>query len=256
MAGSEVTESADRLWDVFKRWCAARGLPALPAAQTTIERWLTDESRSVSTIRVYTWAIQQAHKNAGLPDPMAGYDKPGLLGRRARAQIQRLPVLTQMLKALPVHGRDLDVRGRALLLMAYGGGLSLDELRHAHWSRLSFRPDGLVLTVEDEVVVIGRGAHASTDPIRAVTNWMLLTGAGYMFPGYTTAPNPMPLKLRTLRRVIRQLGGVGLNQALSRGLADDALRAGLPDDVVQRHLGRDSDVDRRLADRLVQAVGL
>ena len=241
---------------MFERWCAARDLTALPAAPSTIERWLTHESRSPSTVRVYAWTIRCAHQAAGHPDPMARFDTLGLIGRRARAKLHRLPVLTQMLEALPVGGRDLDLRGRALLLLAYGGGLTLDELRRAHWSRLSFRPDGLILTVDGKDVVIGRGAHPSTDPIRAVTNWMLITGAGYMFPGYTTAPNPMPLKLRTLRRVIRRLGGVGLNQALPRGLADDALRAGLPDAVVQRHLRRGKDVDQRLADRLVQGVGL
>lgn len=251
-----MTKSRHRLWLVFERWCTAHDLTALPATEETFAAWLLDHSWSDSSVQVYAWAVRTAHRDAGHPDPTRiAHRRGGLKGRRARAERRRLPVLSRVLRALPVGADAVDVRARALFLLAYGGGLEVPELRRLTWERLCFRPEGLVVDTEEGPAVIGRGLHPASDPLRVVVDWMLITGAGWVFrraDGRADAP----LTHRTVRQIFRDLGGRGAVTAFPRGLADDALRAGVPDDVVRRHLDRTSDVQQRFADRLVQQVGL
>lgn len=248
-----MTEGSDRLWAVFERWCVAHDLTALPATEATVGAWVADRPRKEASVRTYAWAIRKVHLDAGHPDPAASVCAPGLDGRRARARIRRVPILTRVLRALPVSADERSVRSRTMVLLTYCGGLDLNEARSLTWDQVEFHPDGLVIATDTGPAVVGRGLHADSDPLRAVLDWMMLTGTGCVFPSLR---DQEPLSHEAVRRLMRKLGGVGFSSLLPLGLADDALREGLPDDVVRRHIDRDLDVERRFADNLVRRVGL
>jgi integrase len=250
--------SEKRLWSVFERWCLDRKLVSLPATEETVAAWLADRPLKEASVQAYGWAIRKTHLEAGHRDPTATWPGASLARRRWVAKIRRLPVLTRALRALPVGGDDRSVRGRALVLLGYCAGLDLDETRLLSWDQIEFRSSGLVVATETGPAVVGRGLVADSDPVRAMVDWMMLTGCGCVFPDPRrgSGTRHRPLSHAGVRRMLRELGGRGFSAALAGGIANDALRVGLPDDVVLRHIRRDDDVARRFDDALVRHVGL
>jgi site-specific recombinase XerD len=58
-------------FEMFKGWCAARGLESLPASPQTVRRYLASAKRTLSdaTTRRRVAGIRFEHSLAGLPDP-------------------------------------------------------------------------------------------------------------------------------------------------------------------------------------------
>src|SRR5688572_19856783 len=70
---STATRRAYRgAWAAFERWCASRGLGAMPAAPDTLAVYVADlaqQGRKIAGIEVALAAISQAHKALGHESP-------------------------------------------------------------------------------------------------------------------------------------------------------------------------------------------
>ena len=188
------TRDAYRLqFATFSSWCASRGLEPLPASPTTVAAFLVsrvDAGRKVASIALALSAIGAVHKTAGHASPTA---HPGVTStwegiRRTLGTAQRraapaaVDELRAMLEALPSAGLGA-VRDRALLLVGFAGAFRRSELEALDVADLSFRAEGLVVTVrrsktdqlgEGAEVAIAEGAHAATCPVRALRAWLEL----------------------------------------------------------------------------------
>ncbi|WP_224389187.1 hypothetical protein [Pseudonocardia sp. ICBG1293] len=101
-------------WAHFRRWCAAAGLPALPAAVDTVRLYLADleATRTADGEAVFSpatmgrrlAAIAAAHHDAGHPsptrDPAVGAVLTGIKRTRAHATHQMRPLLLEDLRTV------------------------------------------------------------------------------------------------------------------------------------------------------------
>jgi integrase len=191
--------SAWRQWDV---WCGLHGFQALPADPLTVAAYMTDrakEGRSVSTLDTTRAAISAVHRNAGQQDPTVNPGVAlvlkGLKRKRGSApRTQAHPLTTDELRRI-VDGIDrASLRGKrdvALILLGFAGAFRRSELAALDVGDLSFKPDGVVITLrhskgdqEGRGVVVGilRGRIKQSDAVYALKEWISASGVGDRAP--------------------------------------------------------------------------
>lgn len=178
-------------WRTFAAWCTSRGLVALPALPTTVAAYLvsrTDAGRKVASIALALSAVAAVHKTAGhvspTVHPAVTATWEGIRRTLGTAQRRAAPAavdeLRAMLEALPSAGLGA-VRDRALLLVGFAGAFRRSELEALDVADLSFRAEGLVVSVRRSKtdqegagaeVAISAGEHAATCPVRALRSWL------------------------------------------------------------------------------------
>ncbi len=181
-------------WRSFERWCAAEGVPALPAPPETVGRYLAAQGGrlTVGTLECHLSAILVRHRHEGfhhldrhhpaIADILAGLGR--LVGRRARP---KEPIIAPELKRIVAHlpptlaGR----RDKAILLLGYAGAFRRGELAAIQLHHLCWSGDGVIVSLprskEDQG---GRGAVKAipfaTDPaycpVRALQELILTMG--------------------------------------------------------------------------------
>ena len=276
------TRDAYRLqWHTFAAWCSAHELEALPALPATVAGFLvsrTDARWKVASISLALTAIGSVHRAAGLASPAAhpavSATWEGIRRTLGTAQRRAAPAavdeLRAMLAALPAVGLGA-VRDRALLLVGFAAALRRSELVALDVSDLSFRAEGLVVTVRRSKtdqegagadVAIAPGAHVATCPVRALRAW--LDGAaiseGAVFRAVRRARVGERLGAPEVNRIVKRAAGrAGLDgsrfsgHSLRAGLATSAARAGRGDRSIMRQ-GRWAS--RTMVDRYVREAGL
>ena len=181
-------------WATFVAWCEERDLAALPADPATLAGYLANRAElgwKVASIALALTAIGAAHKAAGMVSPSAhpivAATWAGIRRTLGTAQRRAAPATVEavraMVQALGIEGAPSParMRDRALVLIGFAGAFRRSELEALDVSDLSFRAEGLVVTVRRSKtdqegagaeVAITYGNDATTCPVRALRSWL------------------------------------------------------------------------------------
>jgi len=170
-------------WARFARFCAGRGQPALPAMSDVVVLFLQQEPSGRAALRRRVAAIDQRHRQLGLPAP--GRDPAVRLAlKQARAAAPRTkqapPPPAASLRTMAERcPRDLaGLRDRAvLLLLAYG--LSRRTLIGLKAERLRVGEDGVRLSGADPVPAAPYDPRHELCPVRALEAWLRASDTRY-----------------------------------------------------------------------------
>jgi site-specific recombinase XerD len=177
---------------VFRVFCLARGVDALPARPETVAAYLAHEAEkgsAASTITRRCAAIRYAHRLAGLEPPTNSENVRATLRgiRRAigAAPARKAPVLAEQARAMALAAPDSlkGLRDRALVLLGFAGALRRSELVALDVADLEETDDGFKVTIRrsktdqeghGETIAIVRGSAAC--PVKAVKAWLAAAG--------------------------------------------------------------------------------
>jgi hypothetical protein len=131
----------------FAAFCEALGVEMLPASPPTVALYLTHlaQAHAVATIRRHMVAIAQAHKNAGLPSPVADPHVrsilQGITRTKGTKQRKKTALTGDLLKDAVSSLDPVTLQGkrdRAILLLGFAlaGGVipNRRNFRHARFS--------------------------------------------------------------------------------------------------------------------------
>jgi len=260
-------------WQAFTRWCAARDLPGLPAAPTTLALYLTDQAEvlKVSTLQRRLAAIGQAHRLKGYASPTEDAALRavwrGIRRTKGTAQVGKAALLTNDLRALMLvlPTTAIGVRDRAILLLGFAGAFRRSELVALDVADVQTTREGLIVTIrrsktdqEGQGAKLGipRGQHPGTCPVRALQAWFEVAGIdqGAIFRPITRHGLIQPGRLtdRSVARIVqRAAAAAGLDPAqfaghsLRAGLATSAAMAGAEERDIMRQTRHKSVVVAR-----------
>jgi len=231
-------------WQDFAAWCAAAGLPSLPAEPQTIGLYLTSlaDRLAVATLGRRLAAIATAHRQAGHRLDTAHPAIHDLLRgvRRSRGTAQRRvePATTRVVQAMVRACEDslLGARDRALLLLGYAAALRRSEIVALDLADLQIVAEGLRVTLRrsktdqeaaGETIGVVRTGSA-TCPVAAVQAWLTAAGIteGRLFRRVNRHGRVgVGLTDQSVALIIkRRVAQVGFDAALYSG---HSLRAGL-----------------------------
>lgn len=193
---SPATERAYRSdWTDFAGWCERAGLPALPAAATTVGAYLSDRAGSlkVATLSRRIAAITAAHRMAGQgfdgAHPAISRVLSGIRRRYGSRQAAKTAILTEdlrrIVRALPADLAGL--RDKAVLLVGFAGAFRRSELVAIDYGDVILSGAGLVITIrrsKTDQEGVGRQVgiprsrkNSSTCPVAALEAWLNATDA-------------------------------------------------------------------------------
>lgn len=243
-ADADNTRAAySRQWDLFTTWCTAQGRSALPATPETLATYVghltttvsdrTGRTPAPSSIEQAIAVIRAAHTAAGYRDhpdttlalkALKAYKKAqAAAGRRKRKappiNLDRLRALVATCDTSTLAG----LRDRVILVLGFAmmarrselAGLHLDDIREDDGDLIVY----LRFSKTDQEgrgteVVVPRGVHNDTDPVRAVREYRAALAAR----GITTG--------RLLRAINRwdqithdSMSGDAINEMLQRRAA-------------------------------------
>ena len=183
---------------LFRIWCEAKGVSALPAAAETVAAYLAAQAKTAkpSTLGRRVAAIRYAHKLAGLPLPTEAEGvKATMRGIRRTlggAKARKAPaVAAKMLGMVATARSDLaGRRDRALLLLGFAGAFRRSELVALDVTDVEETEAGLRVTIrhgktdqegQGVTIAIARGDVAC--PVKALREWLKQAGidAGPLF---------------------------------------------------------------------------
>jgi site-specific recombinase XerD len=183
---------------LFKAWCDARGVPALPAAPETVAAYIAAEAQTAkpSTISRRVAAIRYAHKLAGVETPTdAEGVKATMRGIRrtyGSARVRKAPAVAGKMLGMVATAPDRlsGLRDRALLLLGFAGAFRRSELVALDVADLEENETGLLVTIRGSktdqerqgvTIAIARGDIAC--PVKALREWLDAAGieAGSIF---------------------------------------------------------------------------
>jgi integrase len=231
----------DWAWSQWERWCASRGVAALPAEPALICAYLTERAAdglSVGSIDLTCGSIAYQHRRRGLADPIV---TEGV--RQVRRGLRRIIGATPRRQARPLTTDDirqiveridrstpLGVRDAALILLGFASAMRRSELAALTLADVEFKPGGVMLTVrrsktdqyaDGQSVAVVHGQHATTDPIAALDAWIAVRGndPGRLFTA-------MPHRVVTKEPISGQAISIVLRRrAKAAGLAAERITA-------------------------------
>jgi site-specific recombinase XerD len=172
---------------LFKAWCDARQVAALPAAPETVAAYLAAHApiSKASTLGRRVAAIRYAHKLAGLALPTdAEGVKATMRGIRrtyGSARVRKSPAVAGKMLGMVATAPDklAGLRDRALLLVGFGGALRRSELVALDVADVAETETGLLVTIRGSktdqervgaTIAIARGDIAC--PAKALREWL------------------------------------------------------------------------------------
>jgi site-specific recombinase XerD len=176
-------------WADFAAWCAAHGIPSLPADRETVALYVSALAQvaKVSTVQRRLTAIAKAHRVAGYESPTRSeavhLTMRGIRRTHGVAPTQKVPAVLADLRAMLATCPDnlIGTRDRAILLLGFAGAFRRSELVSLDVTDLTFGERGLTITLrrskgdqEGEGAKIGIpfGRHSLTCPVTAVRDYM------------------------------------------------------------------------------------
>jgi len=191
--GTEKAYACD--WRQFRRWCGDAGRPSLPASSDTVMLYvtwlLTERGRRAATAARHVAAVADAHRSAGLANPVSGEVRDVVTAvRRVRSEVPRGKVAMEpsLLRecALGCDVRTaLGLRDRALLVLGFATSLRRSELCRLNLADISFEQEGVAVMVRrsktdqlgrGRVLGVWPGKRAATDPVRVLKAWIRARG--------------------------------------------------------------------------------
>jgi len=188
-------DSYRQSWSRFEKWCGRAHRCPFPASAETVIFYIVDSlthGGKIESARLYVSAINHTHKVAHIPvpDPL---EVRGFLAsaqrlrqeRPAQKTALRVEDLRQICHVLIESGKPLDIRNRAVLLLAFSSALRRSNVVALDLADLHWQQRGLVLAIrksktdqmaEGELIAVVQGDHPETDAIAAVRQWLQLRG--------------------------------------------------------------------------------
>jgi site-specific recombinase XerD len=204
---------------IFKGWCDARQIVALPAAPETVAAFLASESKTAkpSTLGRRVAAIRYAHKLAHLDTPTDSEAvKATLRGIRRTfggAKVRKAPAIAAKMRSMVATAPDRlsGLRDRALLLLGFAGAFRRSELVALDVADVAEAKTGLLVTIrrsktdqEGEGVTIAIAKGNIACPAQALREWLDAAGI-------ETGP---------IFRAINKAGTVALERLTDRSVAN------------------------------------
>ena len=218
----------DVVWGQWQRWCAQRGVTAVPAAPLTVCAYLTERAeagRATGTLDMACTVIRHVHRTTGAVDPIAPEAVRQVrrgLRRTYGAAPRRLarPLSVEESRQI-VSGIDRTtphgIRDAAIILLGYASAMRPGEISALDVEDVITKPTGILISVRrsktdqdahGQLVGVARGDNPLTDPIRALDAWLKIrpTARGALFtrvvyPGSLTTVRIGP---RAVSRLVQQ----------------------------------------------------
>jgi len=244
-------------WRAFRAWCDTNRAPALPAPPAIVAAYLAERAATLgrSGLRLILAAIAYHHRRAGLlwtsRDPVIATVMRGILRTQQRPERPAAALTSaevryvlaaigdDALTGLAGAARLAALRDRALLLTGLAGALRRSELVALDVEDVRFRAEAMVLRLhrskgdqegQGADVVIPRGTHLATCPVRAMEAWLRRSGIEYgaVFRRITAAGTiEARLTGNGVWKVLRRRAATaGLTVDASERLSPHGLRAG------------------------------
>ena len=176
---------------LFREWCDARGVSALPAAPETVAAYLAAQASisKASTLGRRIAAIRYAHKLASLPLPTdtegVKATMRGIRRTYGSARVRKAPAVAGKMLGMVATAPDklVGLRDRALLLVGFGGALRRSELVALDVADIAETEIGLLVTIRGSktdqeragvTIAIARGDVAC--PAEALRKWLDAAG--------------------------------------------------------------------------------
>ena len=264
--GAARTESTRTVyahsWSQWERWCASRGIPALPGDPMALCAYLTERAeagRAMGTLDGACTAIRHVHRMCGVEDPVASEAirqvRQGLrrtYGAAPRRLARPLTVdeIRQILAGID-RSTPIGTRDAAIILLGYASAMRRAELVALTLVDIEHKPAGLLLNIRQsktdqeghgQVVAVAHGQHALTDPVAALAAWRTIRGEtpGALFTHiWASTVSLQPLSGHVVARMLRaRAEAVGLDgtritaHSLRAGHATAAAMAGVPLDRI------------------------
>ena len=254
----------------FAEWCQRHGLNPLPASPGTVAMYITtmaDGGYACATIGRRLVSISQAHKLADLAVPTSSEKVreiwKGIRRELGTAQEGKSPLMTveirQIIQQLDFT-KTIDIRDRAILLLGFAGAFRRAELASLNVEHLESRHEGLVINLgrsktdqegEGRRVAIPRGRHEETCPVKAMWEWLEVTGSegGALFRSVTRGGRVSENRIRgrTVCRIVKKrVRAIGLDpsdfgaHSLRAGFATSAAAGGASERHIMRQTGHRS----------------
>jgi site-specific recombinase XerD len=176
---------------MFREWCDARGVSALPAVPETVAAYLAAHAATSkpSTLGRRVAAIRYAHKlaNLELPTDAEGV-KATMRGIRrtfGTARTKKAPAIAAKMQSMVALAPDslTGLRDRALLLIGFAGAFRRSELVALDVADIEETETGLLVTIRQsktdqegagDVIALARGDVAC--PVNALRAWLQAAG--------------------------------------------------------------------------------
>lgn len=174
-------------WRAWESWAQQHNLSSRPADLRGLERYLValGETVSAQTVAARLWAINQAHKMSGMPEPGQAEGirlaLAGIKRRKGTRAKQAQPITLDHLRALPEPITLAEVRDRALLLVGWAAALRRSEIAAIDVEHLELAPTGLRLLIpfsktdqqgRGQTVDILRATRGGPCPVGALQAWL------------------------------------------------------------------------------------
>ena len=248
-AFSNNTERAIRSdLEVYAKWCAGRGIAALPAAPADIAAFVDAMavSRAPATVRRYVASIAAAHKAIGhgraTGSPLVKLALQRMHRRRGRRQVQARgltwPLRTRLLEA--AGDRLIDLRNRALLSVAYDTLLRRAELAALRVKDLVVEMTGaatlLVRQTKTDTAGCGAMVYLAPDTVAMVLDWLDRSGVtdGRLFRSLRGGSLGQKLDPSQIPRIYKGMARhAGLPPEVIDGLSGHSTRVGATQDMIE-----------------------
>jgi integrase len=249
-------------WSQWERWCAARGIPALPGDPLALCAYLTERAeagKATGTLDMSCTAIRHVHRMCDVEDPVAAEAvrqvRRGLM-RTYGAAPRRLarPLTVEEIRQI-LAGIDrstlIGIRDAAIILLGYASALRRAEIVALTLADVEHKPAGLLLNIRKskmdqeghgQLVAVAHGQHAMTDPVAALGAWGTVRGgtAGALFTRiWSSTVSLEPISGHVVSRMLRaRAEAAGLDgtritaHSLRAGHATAAALAGVPRDRI------------------------
>ncbi|SHH61930.1 Site-specific recombinase XerD [Bradyrhizobium erythrophlei] len=211
---------------LFKVYCDAKGVRALPATTETVAAYIAAEAKTAkpSTIGRRVAAIRYAHKLAGLETPTdAEGVKATMRGIRRTfggARNKKAPAVAAKMHSMVATAPDglAGLRDRALLLLGFAGAFRRSELVALDVADIEETETGLLVRIRGSktdqerqgvTIAIARGDIAC--PVKALRAWLDTAGidSGPIFRPIDKAGTVRPSRLtcRSVANIVKAYAG-------------------------------------------------
>jgi integrase len=248
----------------FVAFCEEHGEPSLPASPQIVALYLThlaETGKAVATIGRHMVAISQAHKQAGLPNPVADPHvraiAQGIRRKKGTAQREKTALTMDLLREVLATLDSSSIKGkrdRAILLLTFSIAGRRSEIAALDLADLRFERSGLVITIQrSKTDQEGAGCEigvpfvpdASLCVVRAVKAWIEASGIteGALFRtinggGKLTANR---INGRDVARLVQRVTG---KAGIAGDFAAHSLRAGFITTAANAPGVREVDIQR------------
>lgn len=268
---SETIRSYRECFSLSAEWCHGRNICPLPGTTADCVRYLGEKSHLTgNSTALYTGSIRWAHRECGYPDPTDNQALRDIIAQRIkeRAPKRRRPVpLADLYGMVDATGNEpIDIRDRAVLLVAFFGSLERHEVAGSELCDLQIEAAGAALCVRHHGFTRRVFSDANADsrycPIAALEAWLRFRGAqpDYIFRAFKGNSQTLGGQMRAVSFDFMMRKACQRIEVASRTYCFDSLRMGLGMEGVRQNvralsLGRHMHLSAKAVERYQKRYG-